>query len=196
MGDTRFPLRSPREFNRRSRQFLTPFPTTYFTILSFLVCPTSWKPWRKRDPGLSRQSGHFSLASTLRSTGLEMAGERDNARAVSRPIEHPTTPKTRHNHGKESSPWLCIVFGCRSSPPSAPGREMRGKGNPVLLHPSPRQTAMDASNNLQNGARPRGRMFPAVVHRFGAAFGPSLPTGRSEERRVGKECRSRWSPYH
>ena len=24
----------------------------------------------------------------------------------------------------------------------------------------------------------------------------SLPEGRSEERRVGKECRSRWSPYH
>src|SRR3712207_458517 len=23
-----------------------------------------------------------------------------------------------------------------------------------------------------------------------------LPVGRSEERRVGKECRSRWSPYH
>src|SRR3989454_10686837 len=26
-------------------------------------------------------------------------------------------------------------------------------------------------------------------------LGPVL-TGRSEERRVGKECRSRWSPYH
>ena len=23
-----------------------------------------------------------------------------------------------------------------------------------------------------------------------------LPSTRSEERRVGKECRSRWSPYH
>ena len=23
-----------------------------------------------------------------------------------------------------------------------------------------------------------------------------LESGRSEERRVGKECRSRWSPYH
>ena len=23
-----------------------------------------------------------------------------------------------------------------------------------------------------------------------------VPAGRSEERRVGKECRSRWSPYH
>ena len=25
---------------------------------------------------------------------------------------------------------------------------------------------------------------------------PSLSVQRSEERRVGKECRSRWSPYH
>ena len=24
----------------------------------------------------------------------------------------------------------------------------------------------------------------------------TLPHTRSEERRVGKECRSRWSPYH
>ena len=24
----------------------------------------------------------------------------------------------------------------------------------------------------------------------------SVPEMRSEERRVGKECRSRWSPYH
>ena len=27
------------------------------------------------------------------------------------------------------------------------------------------------------------------------AFG-NITTRRSEERRVGKECRSRWSPYH
>ena len=25
---------------------------------------------------------------------------------------------------------------------------------------------------------------------------PGNPATRSEERRVGKECRSRWSPYH
>src|SRR5437667_6808685 len=31
-----------------------------------------------------------------------------------------------------------------------------------------------------------------------ALWGPTIPelTQRSEERRVGKECRSRWSPYH
>src|SRR2546423_2282320 len=27
-------------------------------------------------------------------------------------------------------------------------------------------------------------------------FDPNGHYGRSEERRVGKECRSRWSPYH
>ena len=33
----------------------------------------------------------------------------------------------------------------------------------------------------------------AVLEKDFAGFGAS---GRSEERRVGKECRSRWSPYH
>src|SRR5687768_18469812 len=34
---------------------------------------------------------------------------------------------------------------------------------------------------------PHQRLPPAPSHR---------PSMRSEERRVGKECRSRWSPYH
>src|SRR3712207_7967688 len=29
-----------------------------------------------------------------------------------------------------------------------------------------------------------------------AALETAAPESRSEERRVGKECRSRWSPYH
>src|SRR5256885_16616364 len=37
--------------------------------------------------------------------------------------------------------------------------------------------------------RPRG-LWPSPEH------GKNLPHQRSEERRVGKECRSRWSPYH
>ena len=31
---------------------------------------------------------------------------------------------------------------------------------------------------------------------LGRFIGSYLGIGRSEERRVGKECRSRWSPYH
>src|SRR2546427_8247263 len=46
--------------------------------------------------------------------------------------------------------------------------------------------------------RPRG---PLQTTPTGAPAEPALDSGdtarkRSEERRVGKECRSRWSPYH
>src|SRR2546430_13589145 len=48
------------------------------------------------------------------------------------------------------------------------------------------------------------RQFPAPVFKYRGFFinDEDLLTGwapgeaRSEERRVGKECRSRWSPYH
>src|SRR3712207_9477200 len=34
-----------------------------------------------------------------------------------------------------------------------------------------------------------------AIHSVSAPF-TAAPRERSEERRVGKECRSRWSPYH
>src|SRR5262249_57362455 len=36
---------------------------------------------------------------------------------------------------------------------------------------------------------------PGVAHLIGRSV-PTAHVARSEERRVGKECRSRWSPYH
>src|SRR6266511_6214589 len=36
----------------------------------------------------------------------------------------------------------------------------------------------------------------AVAHKLLPGFGEQMRQVRSEERRVGKECRSRWSPYH
>ena len=35
-----------------------------------------------------------------------------------------------------------------------------------------------------------------VEHMCVVKKGPNHGPARSEERRVGKECRSRWSPYH
>src|SRR2546427_190953 len=46
---------------------------------------------------------------------------------------------------------------------------------------------------------PRAPCFPQWRQEFGIGgpvWLPKLYNGRSEERRVGKECRSRWSPYH
>src|SRR2546425_116743 len=42
-----------------------------------------------------------------------------------------------------------------------------------------------------------GSAFPGIAHEGPADQAPSdYVLQRSEERRVGKECRSRWSPYH
>ena len=50
--------------------------------------------------------------------------------------------------------------------------------------------------SLMSGEREQA----SYLARQGAAIFDRIPPGeyqlRSEERRVGKECRSRWSPYH
>src|ERR1035437_8153782 len=50
-----------------------------------------------------------------------------------------------------------------------------------------------------NGSGPRnpfGTAFEKNKHIVTPEFRRAWPDHRSEERRVGKECRSRWSPYH
>ena len=39
-------------------------------------------------------------------------------------------------------------------------------------------------------------MVYGIAKMLNFAHGDVIMIGRSEERRVGKECRSRWSPYH
>src|SRR3712207_8852941 len=50
------------------------------------------------------------------------------------------------------------------------------------------------------GSKPRecSQVMPRSSVTFSERETTGLPpfSGRSEERRVGKECRSRWSPYH
>ena len=40
------------------------------------------------------------------------------------------------------------------------------------------------------------KLMEQMAEELSAAFEKSGYDPRSEERRVGKECRSRWSPYH
>ena len=41
-----------------------------------------------------------------------------------------------------------------------------------------------------------GKLWSVLIPVGTVAWRMSLFSARSEERRVGKECRSRWSPYH
>ena len=52
-----------------------------------------------------------------------------------------------------------------------------------------------AMTNLDSILKNRDITLPTKVH-LSQSYGFSSSHVRSEERRVGKECRSRWSPYH
>src|SRR5256885_16300288 len=55
----------------------------------------------------------------------------------------------------------------------------------------PRGPRRDGRGDGRRDGAGRGARRPA-----GANAAPADGSDRSEERRVGKECRSRWSPYH
>src|SRR5256886_15469673 len=68
------------------------------------------------------------------------------------------------------------------APLTAPAAVLVNPGYVTLMTLSPGNTAQLAA---------------VVTDIAGKQLSPSLATWtRSEERRVGKECRSRWSPYH
>src|SRR2546425_10391697 len=57
---------------------------------------------------------------------------------------------------------------------------------------------LDRNAKLLSNELSKGCLFPLTMWR-GASVDhdrATLLNARSEERRVGKECRSRWSPYH
>src|SRR5256885_13247101 len=56
---------------------------------------------------------------------------------------------------------------------------------PICARPAPRERE-------RARRRRRNRWLAALLRSRRRGLGPQ----RSEERRVGKECRSRWSPYH
>src|SRR5256885_3807091 len=51
-------------------------------------------------------------------------------------------------------------------------------------------------HRVRAGDVPAALRTPAMRDRLRMAVCSCETIGRSEERRVGKECRSRWSPYH
>ena len=50
------------------------------------------------------------------------------------------------------------------------------------------QTILDINQNNSSASE--------LLKKSESLYYSSFPEERSEERRVGKECRSRWSPYH
>ena len=56
--------------------------------------------------------------------------------------------------------------------------------------------AIDFTGKISTKDQPSSPWFPKLDEFWSTPIGPKVQPNRSEERRVGKECRSRWSPYH
>src|SRR2546422_11496145 len=95
---------------------------------------------------------------------------------------------SRRRHTRCSRDWSSDV--CSSDLAQAQGLQAAGTthfGIDTFVNMVPRNPIQAAA-----GMDLLGVIFFSLV--FGAAL--TLIPERSEERRVGKECRSRWSPYH
>ena len=57
------------------------------------------------------------------------------------------------------------------------------------------QNTADLTNEEEIGSLPE-KEFRIMIVKMIQNRGNRIDKMRSEERRVGKECRSRWSPYH
>src|SRR5574341_2593918 len=93
------------------------------------------------------------------------------------------------------SNWFGPTGGGMRVPPCALPTEKKSTGK---LGAGVNDTATFAEN-CASETLPSPPGFPSVALQYTSIWLPRVTAGmktRSEERRVGKECRSRWSPYH
>src|SRR2546422_3147416 len=92
------------------------------------------------------------------------------------------------------NPWASRTSS--DAPFRATNSETVERGHRVGFGPQPHATGLEPRVTMiqvQLAVEPR---LHVVAHGHEANGVPLAERRRSEERRVGKECRSRWSPYH
>src|SRR2546430_12823062 len=110
-----------------------------------------------------------------------------------------TTAWAQHPQAREGF-WIGFGFGYGSAKPSCDGcgtLDSRGgfTGFLKLGGTLSKQVLLGGEVNAwtkaDSGVTDQLGNVSAAVYYY-----PAVSSGRSEERRVGEECRSRWSPYH
>src|SRR5882672_12406610 len=79
--------------------------------------------------------------------------------------------------------------------PAASNPTIAAPSSSVARHSSPSHSPAGAPSE-SSGFKPFGPYKPPQTQKGASSQLTQAQQKRSEERRVGKECRSRWSPYH
>ena len=113
----------------------------------------------------------------------------DEGQGLRRDHDSDRLQEVRGDHGSDSGPESREIHG------SARNRVFRGNRESVRIH----GFLAPGHVSVVTGSR----IFVPLARKYGLPFVVAgfegeqiLGAIRSEERRVGKECRSRWSPYH
>src|SRR2546430_13169040 len=140
--------------------------------------------WRRLEFSFERSAKVIYTTSdasrhtrALRSISLRLAISTDTAMCSSFFFS------SRRRHTRFDCDWSSDVC---SSDLRAVAEFARGAGLPLAVHLA---ESREETQLVADGAGPFAEALRARGIRVAAR-------GRSEERRVGKECRSRWSPYH
>ena len=102
---------------------------------------------------------------------------------------------------------MAVYDGLVKNPPpgpivpyNSPRPELYSNGQKhkvVIVRTGNRQLGINEGFRLIGGANPIVKdVKNEVIIKPNCNTDDPFPRNRSEERRVGKECRSRWSPYH
>ena len=96
-------------------------------------------------------------------------------------------------YGENKSPEFNFVWMTAGNPGAAPATL---QSYAVIFHDIENATAKGPTDTLHWSAFNIPGTAKGLPEGLGMGDLPDGTRNRSEERRVGKECRSRWSPYH
>src|SRR5690349_23429250 len=94
------------------------------------------------------------------------------------------------------SRWVCMYCFFFFSSRRRHTRSLRDWSSDVCSSDLTFTATVEASAQAVDAASGTTRMLLVVDNQSGELMTGAFASVRSEERRVGKECRSRWSPYH
>ena len=170
---------------------------------------TTVQRWEKREGMPVHRHVHGRLGSVYAfraeldawSSSREIQAAQENGDNVSPSI--PVVPSSGSEASVSPTKWWLVLSLAAATVALAVGTSLwfRAKEyfwrNPIAG--ARFQTVTDFDGVAQAAAISRDGQFVAFLSdRDGPmdAWVTQVGSGRSEERRVGKECRSRWSPYH
>src|SRR2546425_5801271 len=157
-------------------------------------------PPSKASPAIHLTMHHRSSIRTASPDGKVAIMQSLRIAAVARTSHVSRVRPPQHREVAMQPRWhvvtLALVAACSESAPTptSPGPPASPElhGRPILFLPA------DAASLPLGVMTWHGGDIVVASKTFAIYWGRDWtdPTFRSEERRVGKECRSRWSPYH